>query len=44
VTAHGRIDVNINNAGLMPHSLLEHGKVDERDRMIDPNIKGVLAR
>lgn len=42
VTAHGRIDVIINNAGLMPQSLLEHGKVDEWDRMIDVNIKGVL--
>jgi NADP-dependent 3-hydroxy acid dehydrogenase YdfG len=34
--------VIINNAGLMPQSLLEHGKVDEWDRMIDVNIKGVL--
>jgi NADP-dependent 3-hydroxy acid dehydrogenase YdfG len=42
VTAHGRIDVIINNAGLMPQSLLENLKVDEWDRMIDVNIKGVL--
>ena len=41
-TLHGRIDVLINNAGLMPQSLLEHGKVDEWDRMIDVNLKGVL--
>jgi NADP-dependent 3-hydroxy acid dehydrogenase YdfG len=34
--------VMINNAGLMPHSLLERLKVDEWDRMIDVNIKGVL--
>ena len=39
---HGRIDVLINNAGLMPHSLLEHGRVDDWDRMIDVNLKGVL--
>ena len=32
----------INNAGLMPHSPLERGKVDDWDRMIDVNIKGVL--
>jgi NADP-dependent 3-hydroxy acid dehydrogenase YdfG len=38
----GRIDVMINNAGLMPQSLLESLRVDEWDRMIDVNIKGVL--
>ena len=42
VKSHGRIDVIINNAGLMPHSLLERLKIDEWDRMIDVNIKGVL--
>jgi NADP-dependent 3-hydroxy acid dehydrogenase YdfG len=42
VKTHGRIDVLINNAGLMPQSLFEQGKVDEWDRMIDVNIKGVL--
>jgi NADP-dependent 3-hydroxy acid dehydrogenase YdfG len=42
VQAYGRIDVIINNAGLMPQSLLEQLKVDEWDRMIDVNIKGVL--
>ena len=42
VHAYGRIDVMINNAGLMPQSLLEHLKIDEWDRMIDVNIKGVL--
>jgi len=42
VAAYGRIDVIINNAGLMPSSLLERLKVDEWDRMIDVNIKGVL--
>jgi len=42
VKSHGRIDVIVNNAGLMPHSLLERLKIDEWDRMIDVNIKGVL--
>ncbi|MCG5235804.1 SDR family oxidoreductase [Xanthobacter oligotrophicus] len=42
VAAHGRIDVLLNNAGLMPQSPLERGRVDEWDRMIDVNIKGVL--
>jgi NADP-dependent 3-hydroxy acid dehydrogenase YdfG len=42
VEAHGRIDVIINNAGLMPLSPLTRGKVDDWDRMIDVNIKGVL--
>lgn len=40
--ANGRIDVMINNAGLMPQSLLERLKIDDWDRMIDVNIKGVL--
>jgi NADP-dependent 3-hydroxy acid dehydrogenase YdfG len=42
VKAHGRIDVIVNNAGLMPHSPLERGKVQDWDRMIDVNLKGVL--
>jgi NADP-dependent 3-hydroxy acid dehydrogenase YdfG len=40
--AHGRVDVMINNAGLMPQAPLERLKVDEWDRMIDVNVKGVL--
>jgi NADP-dependent 3-hydroxy acid dehydrogenase YdfG len=32
----------INNAGLMPHSPLERLKIDDWNRMIDVNIKGVL--
>jgi NADP-dependent 3-hydroxy acid dehydrogenase YdfG len=32
----------INNAGLMPQAPLERLKVEEWDRMIDVNIKGVL--
>ncbi len=42
VKEYGRVDVIINNAGLMPHSPLERLKVDDWDRMIDVNIKGVL--
>jgi NADP-dependent 3-hydroxy acid dehydrogenase YdfG len=42
VEKYGRVDVMINNAGLMPQSLLERLKIDEWDRMIDVNIKGVL--
>src|SRR3974377_1593258 len=32
----------INNCGLMPQSLTESLKIEEWDRMIDVNIKGVL--
>jgi NADP-dependent 3-hydroxy acid dehydrogenase YdfG len=42
VEAFGRIDVMINNAGLMPQAPLERLKIDEWNRMIDVNIKGVL--
>lgn len=38
----GRVDVLINNAGLMPQSFLEKNKQDEWNQMIDVNIKGVL--
>ena len=38
----GRIDVLINNAGVMPLSLLEQAKVNEWDQMIDVNLRGVL--
>lgn len=42
IELHGRIDVMLNNAGLMPQAPLERLKVDEWDRMIDVNLKGVL--
>lgn len=38
----GRVDVMINNAGVMPLSPLASLKVDEWDQMVDVNIKGVL--
>ena len=38
----GRIDSLVNNAGIMPLSLLKKGRTDEWDQMIDVNIKGVL--
>lgn len=40
--AFGSVDVIVNNAGLMPLSPFDRLKVDDWDRMIDVNIKGVL--
>ena len=42
VRRFGRIDVMLNNAGLMQQAPLERLKIGEWDRMIDVNIKGVL--
>lgn len=42
VRTFGRVDVMINNAGLMPQAPLELLKIDEWDQMINVNIKGVL--
>jgi NADP-dependent 3-hydroxy acid dehydrogenase YdfG len=42
VDRYGRVDVLVNNAGVMPLSLMSSLKVDEWDRMVDVNIKGVL--
>jgi NADP-dependent 3-hydroxy acid dehydrogenase YdfG len=42
VEAYGRIDVILNNAGLMPQAPLERLKIDEWNQMIDVNLKGVL--
>lgn len=40
--AWGRVDVIVNNAGVMPLSPMAAMRVDEWDRMVDVNIKGVL--
>jgi len=42
VNTFGRLDVLVNNAGLMAIAPLSEGQVEEWDRMIDINIKGVL--
>ncbi|MFI1767247.1 SDR family oxidoreductase [Streptomyces sp. NPDC020800] len=39
---HGRVDVMVNNAGVMPLSPLEALRTEEWDRMIDVNVRGVL--
>jgi NADP-dependent 3-hydroxy acid dehydrogenase YdfG len=42
IEPYGRVDVLINNAGVMPLSPMERLKVAEWDQMIDVNLKGVL--
>ena len=42
IDKYGTVDVLINNAGLMPLSFVKSLKIDEWDRMINVNIKGVL--
>lgn len=42
VASFGRVDVMVNNAGVMPLAPIQLLKVDEWDRQIDVNIKGVL--
>ncbi|WP_420207634.1 SDR family oxidoreductase [Alteromonas gracilis] len=42
IEAYGRIDVLVNNAGLMPLAPLDELKVEEWEQMIDVNIKGVM--
>lgn len=39
---HGRVDVMVNNAGVMPLSPLASLLVDQWDSMVDVNIKGLL--
>ncbi|WP_339160696.1 SDR family oxidoreductase [Siminovitchia sp. FSL W7-1587] len=40
--AFGRIDIFVNNAGQMLSATVQSGKVEEWEKMIDVNIKGVL--
>ncbi|MGW9031409.1 SDR family oxidoreductase [Streptomyces sp. NPDC055722] len=42
LTRHGRVDVLVNNAGVMPLGLMEDLRVDEWNQMIDVNLRGVL--
>ncbi len=42
VKRYGQIDALVNNAGIMPLSPMSALKVDEWNRMIDVNIRGVL--
>ena len=42
VKLYGRMDVMLNNAGVMPLSNLEELKTDEWNAMIDINFRGVL--
>jgi NADP-dependent 3-hydroxy acid dehydrogenase YdfG len=42
IDKHGRIDVIVNNSGIMPIAPMAAIKVEEWDRMIDVNIKGLL--
>jgi NADP-dependent 3-hydroxy acid dehydrogenase YdfG len=42
IKTFGRVDVMLNNAGVMPLAPLERLKTDEWDQMIDVNLKGVL--
>jgi NADP-dependent 3-hydroxy acid dehydrogenase YdfG len=38
----GKVDVLVNNAGIMPLSPVRRLRVEEWDRMIDVNVKGLL--
>ena len=42
VERHGRLDVFIANAGVMPLSRLDAGLVDQWNHMIDVNVRGLL--
>ena len=42
IARFGRVNVLVNNAGVMPLSRMADLKVDEWDRMVDVNVKGVL--
>ena len=40
--AYGRLDLLVNNAGLMPLSLVKNVRLDEWEQMVDVNVKGVF--
>lgn len=42
INRYGRIDVLVNNAGVMPLSMLEELRISEWNQMIDVNLRGVL--
>lgn len=42
IETYGKIDVWINNAGIMPLSFMSEDKVEDWDRCVDVNLKGVL--
>ena len=42
INRYGKVDVLINNAGIMPTSFLVDNNTEEWDNLIDINIKGVL--
>ena len=42
INTFGQVDVLVNNAGIMPLSLLSSRRVDEWEDTVDTNIKGVL--
>lgn len=42
VKTFGQIDILVNNAGIMPLSFVKNLHIEEWDRMLDVNIKGVL--
>jgi NADP-dependent 3-hydroxy acid dehydrogenase YdfG len=42
VERHGKLDALVNNAGVMPISLLADVRVEDWEQMVDVNLKGVL--
>lgn len=42
IETYGKVDVLVNNAGIMPLSRIEELQYEDWDKMIDTNIKGVL--